>query len=98
VTDAASLRAILGQVRRQGYSIVDQELEEGLRAVAAPIRGATDVGTAAINMSADASRISMAVLRAEILPALLATASRIEDDLQVQGPAQPPTAQNRRRW
>ncbi len=90
VTDPARLRAILGDVARQGYAIVDQELEEGLRAVAAPIRGAADVGTAAINVSAHASRVSMAVLRAEILPALLQTAAQIETDLQAQGLAQPP--------
>jgi IclR family transcriptional regulator, pca regulon regulatory protein len=92
VTDAARLRAILGDVARQGYAIVDQELEEGLRAVAAPIRGAADVGTAAINVSAHASRVSMAALRAEILPVLLQTAQQIEADLQAQGPAQPAAA------
>ena len=89
VTDPVRLRAILADVARQGYAIVDQELEEGLRAVAAPIRGAADVGTAAINVSAHASRVSMAALRAEILPVLLRTAGQIEADLQAQGPAQP---------
>jgi len=79
-------------VARQGYAIVDQELEEGLRAVAAPIRGAADVGTAAINVSAHASRVSMAALRAEILPVLLQTAGQIEADLHAQGPAQPAAA------
>jgi IclR family transcriptional regulator, pca regulon regulatory protein len=89
VTDPARLRVIIGDVARQGYAIVDQELEEGLRAVAAPIRGAADVGTAAINVSAHASRVSMAAMRAEILPELLRTARQIEADLQAQGPAQP---------
>jgi IclR family pca regulon transcriptional regulator len=88
VTDPARLRVIIGDVARQGYAIVDQELEEGLRAVAAPIRGAADVGTAAINVSAHASRVSMAAMRAEILPELLRTARQIEADLQAQGPAQ----------
>ena len=69
---------------RQGFSIVDQELEEGLRAVAAPIRGAADVGTAAINVSAHASRVSMVAMRAQILPALLDTARQIEADLRAQ--------------
>jgi IclR family transcriptional regulator, pca regulon regulatory protein len=85
VTDPVGLRAILGQVARQGYAIVDQELEEGLRAVAAPIRGAADVGMAAINVSTHASRVSLTAMRAEIVPALLATAARIEADLQAQG-------------
>jgi IclR family transcriptional regulator, pca regulon regulatory protein len=85
VTDPARLRAIVQEVAGQGYAIVDQELEEGLRAVAAPIRGAPDVGTAAINVSAHASRVSIAALRSEILPALLDTAAQIEADLRAQG-------------
>jgi IclR family pca regulon transcriptional regulator len=85
VTSPDRLRAIVGEVARQGYSIVDQELEEGLRAIAAPIRGAADVGTAAINVSAHASRVSMTAMREEILPALLETVRQIEADLQAQG-------------
>jgi IclR family pca regulon transcriptional regulator len=84
VTDPARLRELLAEVTEQGYAIVDQELEEGLRAVAAPIRGAADVGSAAINVSAHASRVSMPALREEILPALLQTAAQIEADLRAQ--------------
>ena len=40
---------------------------------------------AAINLSAHASRVSMAAMRAELLPALLETARRIEADLRSQG-------------
>jgi IclR family transcriptional regulator, pca regulon regulatory protein len=87
VTDPGRLKEIVGDVARQGYAIVDQELEEGLRAVAAPIRGAADVGHAAINVSAHASRVSMAALRSEILPELLKAARQIEADLQAQGSA-----------
>jgi IclR family transcriptional regulator, pca regulon regulatory protein len=87
VTDPGQLRTIIGEVAAQGYAIVDQELEEGLRAVAAPIRGSSDVGTAAINISAHASRVSIDALRSEILPALLETAAQIEADLQAQGTA-----------
>ncbi len=85
VTDPDRLRAIVREVARQGYAIVDQELEEGLRAIAAPIRGAADVGTAAINVSAHASRVSMAAMRSEILPALLGTVGQIEADLRASG-------------
>jgi IclR family transcriptional regulator, pca regulon regulatory protein len=85
VTDPARLREIVHEVARQGYAIVDQELEEGLRAIAAPIRGAADVGTAAINVSAHASRVSMAAMRSQILPALLETVGQIEADLRAAG-------------
>ena len=86
VTSPARLRTIVRETARQGYAIVDQELEEGPRAVAAPIRGAADVGTAAINVSAHASRVSMGAMRGQILPALLETASQIEADLQSVSP------------
>lgn len=82
-TDPVRLREIVADVARQGYAIVDQELEEGLRAVAAPIRTGDSV-TAAINLSAHASRVSMAAMRTDLLPALLETASRIESDLKSQ--------------
>jgi IclR family pca regulon transcriptional regulator len=85
VTDPAKLREIVHEVANQGYAIVDQELEEGLRAVAAPIRGASDRVTAAINVSAHASRVSLAAMRTDLLPALLETASQIERDLKSQG-------------
>jgi IclR family transcriptional regulator, pca regulon regulatory protein len=86
VTDRQRLTDIVHEVARQGYAIVDQELEEGLRAIAAPIRGQGDTVTAAINVSAHASRVSLAAMRAELLPALLDTAHLIEADLKSQGP------------
>jgi IclR family transcriptional regulator, pca regulon regulatory protein len=84
VTDPGRLREIVAEVGRQGYAIVDQELEEGLRAVAAPIHGTGGSVTAAINLSAHASRVSLAAMRSDLLPALLRTAGRIEADLKSQ--------------
>src|SRR5262245_53032266 len=85
VTDPAALREIIGDVARQGYALVDQELEEGLRAIAAPIRGSADgMVTAAINVSVHASRVSMDAMRTDLLPALLETARQIEADLKSQ--------------
>ena len=98
VTSPDRLRTIVREVARQGYAIVDQELEEGLRAVAAPIRGAADVGTAAINVSAHASRVSMAAMHAEILPALLEAARQIEADLQAQSSPRRPGSTSPRTW
>jgi IclR family transcriptional regulator, pca regulon regulatory protein len=85
VTDPDRLREIVSEVGRQGYAIVDQELEEGLRAIAAPIHGAGGAVIAAINLSAHASRVSLAAMRAVLLPALLETARQIEADLRSQG-------------
>ncbi len=81
VSSAPALRAELGKVRAQGYALVDQELEEGLRSVAAPIRDRTGTVVAAINLSAHASRTSLETMRRTLVPPLLAAAARITADL-----------------
>ena len=83
ITDEQRLRAELAGVRRQGWAIVDQELEEGLRSVAAPIRDREGRVVAAVNLSAHASRTSIDAVKRALLPQLLATAERIEADLRV---------------
>lgn len=85
VTDPEQLRDVVREVAELGYAIVDQELEDGLRAVALPLHGAGGSVTAAINLSAHASRVSMAGMRTDLLPALRETARRIEADLRSQG-------------
>jgi IclR family transcriptional regulator, pca regulon regulatory protein len=87
VTDPDQLRDIIAQVRRDGYSIVDQELEEGLRAIAAPIHDSSGAVTASINVSAHASRMGPDAMRTQLLPALLETARSIEADLKSVSPA-----------
>jgi len=86
VGSVTALRSELVRVRRQGYAIVDQELEEGLRSMAAPIFDRSGAVTAAVNVSVHASRTSVAAMRAELLPPLLATAERITADLRVTTP------------
>jgi IclR family transcriptional regulator, pca regulon regulatory protein len=87
VTDPEQLRAIVREVGRQGYSIVDQELEDGLRAIAAPIRDSSGAVTAAINVSAHASRHTPDAMLTQILPELLNSATLIEADLKALAPA-----------
>jgi IclR family pca regulon transcriptional regulator len=82
VKDEKDLRESIATVRKQGYAMVDQELEEGLRSAAVPIRGASGNITASLNVSVHASRASMAVLRREFLPHALEAAAAIEDDLR----------------
>jgi len=84
-----ALRAELARIRAQGWALVDQELEEGLRSVAAPIRDRTGAVVAAINVSAHASRASKDAVRRTLLPPLLAAAERIEADLRAVSPAPP---------
>jgi len=85
VKDKEALRTILTSVRRQGYAATDQELEEGLRSLAVPLRGPSGTVTAALNLSIHASRATMAVLRRDFLPLALRTAAAIEEDLRGTG-------------
>jgi IclR family pca regulon transcriptional regulator len=84
IIEPAKLRTVLTRIAAQGYAIVDQELEEGLRSLAAPIHGDDGSVIAALNVSAHASRGSSEVIRRELLPPLLATARRIGQDLRGQ--------------
>ena len=81
LTSDTALRAELKRVRAQGYAIVDQELEGGLRSVAAPIRDPRESVVAAINISTHASRTTLEAIRKTMLPQLIETAGRIERDL-----------------
>jgi IclR family transcriptional regulator, pca regulon regulatory protein len=83
ITSVPALRTELARVRSQGWALVNQELEEGLRAVAAPIRDRTGSVVAAVNVSAHASRVSLEAMRRVLLPPLLMAAVRIEADLRV---------------
>ena len=89
VTSRDALRAAVARVRSQGWALVDQELEEGLRSIAAPIRDRSGRTIAAVNLSAHASRMSIDEGRRRLVPALLATAARIEADLRVAQSARP---------
>lgn len=81
VTDETQFREILSNVRARGYAITDQELVEGIRAVAVPVRDSRDSVIAAINICGQPSRVSILQLRREALPRLKETARLIEADL-----------------
>ena len=84
VTNEAELRKDLVKVQEQGYSVIDQELEMGVRSVAAPIHDVNGEVVAAINVSAHASRVSVMDLTERFLPALLNCAKQIESDLLIR--------------
>jgi IclR family pca regulon transcriptional regulator len=76
------LRTIVDDVRATGWAIVDQELEEGVRSVAAPLLDADGRRVAAINVSAHAARVPLETLRDRFAPQLLQTANEINDELR----------------
>jgi IclR family pca regulon transcriptional regulator len=81
IHDEATLRAELATVAAQGWAIVDQELEAGLRSVAVPIHDRAGATIAAINVSVNANHTGVCDIRASLLPPLRATAAAIERDL-----------------
>lgn len=81
VTDESSLRAIFGDVREQGWCVVDEELAPGLRSIAAPVVDATGAVVAAVNVSSTTRRDPMLEFR----DAVVGAAHRISDDLAEVG-------------
>jgi IclR family transcriptional regulator, pca regulon regulatory protein len=81
VCTVAELAVVLKQVRAQGWSLVDQELEMGLRSVAAPLRDASGRAVAAMNVSTQVARTTVEQIHDELVPDLVATAARISEAL-----------------
>jgi IclR family transcriptional regulator, pca regulon regulatory protein len=81
VTSFEGLRAALEQVRTSGYALVDQELEVGVRSIAAALHASDGAIVGALNVSAHANRTSKAALRKDVAPHLLAVATQIEHAL-----------------
>ena len=77
VSGPEKLRQILRLVSRNGYSIVDQELELGLRSMAVPIQNPSGRVVAALNVGAHAQRVSTQVMQTRFLPQLRAAAQEI---------------------
>ena len=84
VTDVNELAAKIAQVRKQGWSLVNQELEEGLISMAAPLTDRAGQTVAALNISGQANRTSAKVMQETMLPPLLAAAQAISQRLSLQ--------------
>lgn len=80
ITDRDALRDAILVARRDGYALVDQELEEGLIAIAAPVRDRSGRVVAAVNLSTHVGRRSVDDMRA-LVPALQHTAAQIQTGL-----------------
>lgn len=77
VTDPDEIRRLLDTVRARGYALVDQELEDGVRSVAAPITGHRGQVMAALNISCHASRTDLSRIRSYFVPRVKETAAKI---------------------
>lgn len=70
VTDIDTLMAVLATVRNDGYAIIDQEVEIGLRSIAVPLRNARQQVVAALNVGLSVGAEPPSVLVERYLPAL----------------------------
>jgi IclR family pca regulon transcriptional regulator len=77
VTTRHELVNVLKAVRRDGYSLVDQELEIGLRSIAVPVADRDGRPVAAINVGTQSSRVSVAEMETRFLPPLHAAAHEL---------------------
>ena len=83
MTDASALHDELVQVREQGWSLVDGELEPGLRSIAAPLRDRGGGVVAALNVSTSATRDTVDRVVDDHPPALRSAADAIEAELRL---------------
>lgn len=81
VADEAKLRATLEQVREQGWALVDQEFEIGLRSVAVPVYNAAGQVVAAVNCSSHAGRADLDTFVTTYVPLLQEAAENIGHQL-----------------
>lgn len=81
ITTVSELREEVERVREQGWSLLDQELEQGVRSIAVPVRDGSGRVVASINTSGHAARVSIDSLKEDLLPLLQECAAQIERDL-----------------
>jgi IclR family transcriptional regulator, pca regulon regulatory protein len=77
INSIEKLRQVLRLVRENGYSIVDQELEIGLRSMAVPIRTANHHVVAALSVGVQVQRVSIQQMQTRFLPHLRAAAQEL---------------------
>jgi IclR family pca regulon transcriptional regulator len=85
LTDKAALAQAIRLVRRQGWAIVDQELEEGLISMSAPIRDRQGRVIAALNISGNAQRKSAKQMVKAFLDPLQDAAERVSEMVARRG-------------
>lgn len=83
VRSRTALRREIERVRQDGHCIVDQELEHGLRSLAAPVHDQRGNVVAAINISTQSARYSAVAAHRELVVPLVNTAQAISADAKI---------------
>jgi IclR family pca regulon transcriptional regulator len=81
ITDVQALFDRVREDHAQGFSIVDEELERGLRSIAVPVVDRTGQAVAALNLSTHSTRTTRNELRERFLPSLRAIAGQISSSV-----------------
>jgi IclR family KDG regulon transcriptional repressor len=84
ITDPHEMRQELMQVREQGYAVSQEELEEGLNVVAAPIYDHTGQMTASVSVAGPAYRVTPELFP-ELVARLMNTTAKISERLGYRG-------------
>ena len=84
ITNKDRLKAELKRVKEQGWSLIDQELEPGVRAIAVPIYSKNRDVKYAIHISSNTTRVSKEEMIDNFLPHLLEAAKGISEALRKQ--------------
>jgi IclR family pca regulon transcriptional regulator len=71
----------LQRVRHQGWCVVDQELEQGLRSLAVPVYDSAGHVLAAMNLSTHAGRVPVSELEKRYLPLMLNASRELSSQL-----------------
>ena len=82
VTSKVKLRGFIEEARSKGWSVVDQEIEIGLRSISVPIHDKTGAVIAALNVACPSSRIEPEDMHDRILLELQAASRDITASLQ----------------
>ncbi|TIM25879.1 MAG: IclR family transcriptional regulator, partial [Mesorhizobium sp.] len=82
LTEPEAVMAELARVRAEGYAVIDQEVEIGLRSIAVPLVTARRVIVAAVNLGLPARSEPIEELAARYLPALQTVSSRMQEILR----------------
>jgi IclR family pca regulon transcriptional regulator len=77
ITDVQALYERVQEDRAQGFSIVDEELERGLRSIAVPVLDRDGQAVAAFNLSTHSTRTTRNEMRERFLPSLRSVAAQI---------------------
>ncbi len=84
VTHPARLKKIIAEDHKKGWSLIDQELEEGLCSIAVPLIDFSGRSIAAMNIGGNVTRTSGVDLVKKVLPELQAAATKINTALRLR--------------